>query len=139
MVFLNPLFKRFQEPFNFSPNIGCFRLYVTNVMVTYVMLFFERFNWNFFFECSDDFRVWYQIKVYIFANMEAKHAWKQTMQVYKNHMFLQNRCFQWERLLNHTSDNKYIIKCPVKMMSGFYPWLLNRYHMWFGRCKDLAN
>ena len=50
------------------------------------MPFFERLNWNSIFECSDDFHVWYHMKVYTCANKKAKHTWNQNIQAYKNHV-----------------------------------------------------
>ena len=52
------------------------RFYVSNVMVTFIMPFFERLKWNSIFECSDDVHVSYQMKTYMCANMKAKHIWK---------------------------------------------------------------
>ena len=52
------------------------RFYVSNVMVTFVMPFFERLKWNSISECSDDVHVSYQMKTYMCANMKAKHIWK---------------------------------------------------------------
>ena len=56
------------------------------------MPFFERLNWNSNFECSDDLYVWYQMKAYMCVNFKAKHTWKQSIEAYKNHVFLQTRC-----------------------------------------------
>ena len=63
-----------------SPNIRCFWLYVTNVMITYIRPFFERLKWNSIFDCS----------IFTF-HFRWKHVcvqtWKQSIQTYKNHVF----------------------------------------------------
>ena len=55
------------------------RMFLTlcnKVTVTDFMPFFERLSWNSIFECSGDLRVWYKMKAYMCANMEAKRTWR---------------------------------------------------------------
>ena len=80
IVFLNALSKSFWKPCTCYPNIGCFWLYRTIVTGTYVMPFFEGFNWNSVFECSDDLHVWYRMKAYRCEDMKANDTWKQNVQ-----------------------------------------------------------
>ena len=65
------------------------------------MPFFKRLKQNSIFECSDDVHVWYQMKAYMCANVKAKHTWKQNIQTYKNHVFLEPDVhLHWEHALS---------------------------------------
>ena len=132
MVFLITLSKRFQKSCTCSPNIGCFRLHVTNVTVSYVLPFFERLNWNFIFDCLTIFMFDIRWKY------TCVQIWKQSMGESKAYKYKKVICFS-NPMFAFSEVKKYIIKCSVDLTSDYYPWLLNRYHRWFGRCKYLLN
>ena len=123
MVFLNPLSKQC----TCSPNIGYFWLYVTNATVTYIMPFFKRLNWNFYFWMFWQFaRLISNKNIHVCKNNSKTYMKKISMMKAK-HIIIQKSChcrpdvhFQWERLLCCMKIFCYLTTVRPYIFFGFF-------------------
>ena len=94
--------------------------------------------------------VWYHMKAYSCAKMKAKHTWKQSIQTYKNHMFLQTRCtfsvktahkcyhFNWEKFVEIIGGMD-LLRLPLLLCSSSKCWEYNFFRSIFPRLPSLLS
>ena len=123
MVFLNPLSKQC----TCSPNIGYFWLYVTNATVTYIMPFFKRVNWNFYFWMFWQFARLISNKNIHVCKHNSKTYMKKISMIKAKHTIIQKSChcrpdvhFQGERLLCCLKIFCYLTTVRPYIFFGFF-------------------